>query len=108
MSAENAHKDLTRAAACPRNVASPLAGMCGGGSSGGSGGFTAGLLSVFLLVSFRWLRGEELEELPELVTVSPELQATRDACLLQLQLTKCDASIRAGMFSTRSTSLVKV
>lgn len=52
--------------------------MCGGGSSGGSGGFTVGLLSVFLLVSFRWLLGEELEELLELVTVSPELHVTRE------------------------------
>lgn len=67
--------------------------MCGGGSSGGSGGFTAGLLSVFLLVSFRWLLGEELEELLELVTVSPELQATGEARLLQLQLTKPNTSI---------------
>lgn len=56
--------------------------MCGGGSSGGSGGVTVGLLSLFLLVSFRWLLGEEVEELLELVTVSPELQATREACLL--------------------------
>lgn len=45
-----------------------------------------GLLSVFLLVSFLWFLGEELEELLELVTVSPELHATTDVCSLQLQL----------------------
>lgn len=57
--------------------------MCGGGSSGGSGGFTVGLLSVFRPVSLCWLLGEELEELLELVTVSPELHATREVGMLQ-------------------------
>lgn len=77
--------DLTSAAACPHDIALPLTGLCGGGSSGGTGGLTVGLLSVFLLVSFLWVFGEELEELLELVTVSPELHATREACMPQLQ-----------------------
>lgn len=47
--------------------------MCGGGSSGSLGGITVTLLSVFCLVSFVWVFGEELEELLKLVTVSPEL-----------------------------------
>lgn len=82
--------------------------MCGGGSSGGSGGFTVGLLSVFLLVSFRWLLGEELEELLELVTVSPELQATREVCLRQLQLTKRHTSACASICSKRLMALMKL
>lgn len=49
--------------------------MCGG-SSGSLGGVTVTLLSVFCLVSFLWALGEELEELLELVTVSPELLGT--------------------------------
>lgn len=63
-------------ASCPHNIILPLAGMCGGGSSGSSGGATVTLLSVFCLVSFLWALGEELEELLELVTVSPELYET--------------------------------
>lgn len=63
-------------ASCPQNITLPLAGMCGGGSSGSSGGVTVTLLSVFCLVSFLWALGEELEELLELVTVSPELYET--------------------------------
>lgn len=47
--------------------------MCGGGSSGGLGGVIVTLLSVFCLMSFLCALGEELEELLELVTVSPEL-----------------------------------
>jgi len=50
----------------------PLVGMCGGGTWG-SWGAAAALLSGFCLGSFLWARGEELEELLELVTVSPEL-----------------------------------
>lgn len=72
--------------------------MWGGGSSGGSGGFTAGLLSVFLLVSFLWVLGEELEELLELVTVSPELHATRDVCSLQLPLTRLKTIVCMNIF----------
>lgn len=52
--------------------------MCGGGSSGSLGGVIATLLSVFCLLSFLWARGEELEELLELVTVSPELHGTEE------------------------------
>lgn len=47
--------------------------MCGGGSSGSSGGAPVTLLSDFFLIFFLWAFGEELEELLELVTVSPEL-----------------------------------
>lgn len=47
--------------------------MCGGGSSGSSGGVPVTLLSDFFLMFFLWAFGEELEELLELVTVSPEL-----------------------------------
>lgn len=61
-----------------QNVSSPLTGMCGGGSSGSLGGITVTLLSVFCLVSFVWVFGEELEELLKLVTVSPELHGTED------------------------------
>lgn len=50
--------------------------MCGGGSSGSFGGVTATFLSGFCLVFFLWALGEELEELLELVTVSPELHGT--------------------------------
>lgn len=60
-------------ASCPRNITLPLAGMCGGGSSGSSGGVPVSLLSDFFLMFFLWAFGEELEELLELVTVSPEL-----------------------------------
>lgn len=60
-------------------VTLPLAGMCGGGSSGSLGGVTVTLRSVFCLVSFLWALGEELEELLELVTVSPELHATEES-----------------------------
>lgn len=90
--------NLTRVAACPRNITLPLTGMCSGGCSGGSGGFTVGLLSVFLLVSFLWVLGEELEELLELVTVSPELHATTDFRSLQLQLTILNTTICMNIF----------
>lgn len=56
----------------------PLAGMCGGGSSGSLGGGTVTLLSGFRLMSFLCGFGEELEELMELVTVSPELYGIED------------------------------
>lgn len=56
--------------------------MCGGGSSGSPGGVTVTLLSVFCLVSFLWALGEELEELLELVTVSPELHETEREVLI--------------------------
>lgn len=58
---------------CPCNITLPLAGMCGGGSSGSSGGAPVSLLSGIFLMFFLWAFGEELEELLELVTVSPEL-----------------------------------
>lgn len=43
---------------------------------GGLGGVTVSPLCIFCLVFFLWALGEELEELPELVTVSPELHET--------------------------------
>lgn len=64
---------------CPPNITLPLAGMCGGGSSGSLGGVSITLLSAFCLVSFLWALGEELEELLELVTVSPELHGTEES-----------------------------
>ncbi len=51
----------------------PLAGMFGGGSLGSLGGVSVTLLSSFCLVSFLCALGDELDELLELVTVSPEL-----------------------------------
>lgn len=54
-------------------VTLPLAGMCGGDSSGSLGGVNVTLLSVFCMLSFLCALGEELDELLELVTVSPEL-----------------------------------
>lgn len=51
----------------------PLAGMCGGGSTGSLGGVTVTPLSVWARRSLLCVFGEELEELLELVTVSPEL-----------------------------------
>lgn len=62
-----------RSHSCPCNITLPLAGMCGGGSSGSSGGVPVPRLSDFFLMFFLWAFGEELEELLELVTVSPEL-----------------------------------
>lgn len=50
-----------------------LVGMFGGGSSGTLGAVSVTFLSGFCLVSFFCVRGEELDELAELVTVSPEL-----------------------------------
>lgn len=47
--------------------------MWGGGSSGTLGAADVTFLSGFCLISFLCARGEELEELAELVTVSPEL-----------------------------------
>lgn len=51
----------------------PLAGVCGSGCLGGLSGVSVRLLSLFCLVSFLGALGEELEQLLELVTVSPEL-----------------------------------
>lgn len=65
---------LVRIQPPPRQIiVLPLAGMCGGGSSGTLGAFNVTFLSVFCLVSFLFALGEELDELLELVTVSPEL-----------------------------------
>lgn len=49
-----------------------LFGVCGGGSDGSLGGVIV-LAGIFGPVSFLRAFGEELEELLELVTVSPEL-----------------------------------
>lgn len=54
-------------------VTLPLAGMCSDGSSVSLGGVNFTLLSVFWILSFLCALGEELDELLELVTVSPEL-----------------------------------
>lgn len=47
--------------------------MCSDGSSVSLGGVNFTLLSVFWILSFLCALGEELDELLELVTVSPEL-----------------------------------
>lgn len=52
--------------------------MCSGGSSGSLGGVTGALMSIFGFVFLLCALGEELEELPELVTVSPELYGVKD------------------------------
>lgn len=65
---------------CPCNITLPWAGLCGGGSCGSSGGAPVSLLSGFFLMFFLWAFGEELEELLELVTVSPELHGRTFSC----------------------------
>lgn len=71
-----------RSPPAPCNIALPLAGMCGGGSSGSSGDVPVALLSDFFLMFFLWALGEELEELLELVTVSPELHEREEGVLI--------------------------
>lgn len=63
----------------------PVGGVCGSGFSGTLGGFNATFRSLFCPMYLLSALGEELEELPELVTVSPELHGTE-----MLQLRICD------------------
>lgn len=62
-----------KVASCSLKGTLPLAGMCSGSFSGSLGGVTVRVRSFFGLVSFLCALGEELEQLLELVTVSPEL-----------------------------------